>query len=197
MRSQWKVSDGSWEFRALTPDTWKDFEALFGKRGAAGGCWCMWWRLSQKEFNTQKGEGNRRAMKAIVASGSIPGILAYHEGRPAGWCSVAPREDFPRLARSRILKPVDSRAVWSVVCFFTTKAYRRRGVAERLLRAATKYVRARGGRIVEGYPVEPKKGETADVFAYHGLASMFRNVGFREVARRSPTRPIMRLVLRA
>ncbi len=183
-------------FRELTPETWPDFVALFGPRGACGGCWCMWWRVSSREFNAQKGEKNRRAMKAIVGGGAIPGILAYHEGTPVGWCSVAPREEFPRLARSKILSPVDSKPVWSVVCFFIQKEYRRRGVATLLLRAAVDFVRRQGGCIVEGYAVEPASGKTADAFAYHGPATLYRAAGFREAARRSPTRPIMRRRLR-
>ncbi len=185
----------SLEFHALTPERWADFEDLFGERGAAGGCWCMWWRLTKREFDAQKGEGNRRAMKAIVDASRVPGILAYHKGQPVGWCSVAPRGEFPRLERSRILEPLDEQPVWSVVCFFVAKPYRRRGVAKRLLQAAVEYVKSRGGRIVEGYAVEPKKGSTPDLFAYHGLAAMFRSVGFKEVGRRSGTRPIMRFVI--
>jgi len=190
-----QLEGGSWEFHRLMPERWADFEELFGERGATGGCWCMWWRLTGREFDAQKGEGNRRAMKAIVDSTHVPGILAYHEGHPVGWCSVAPREELPRLERSRILKPVDNEPVWSVVCFFIAKSYRRRGVARRLLKAALDYVRDCGGRIVEGYPVEPKKSGIPDLFAYHGLASMFRSAGFKEVARRSETRPIMRCVI--
>ena len=190
-----QLEESSWEFHRLTTERWADFEELFGERGATGGCWCMWWRLTGREFDAQKGAGNRRAMKAIVDSGHVPGILAYHEGHPVGWCSVAPREEFPRLERSRILKPVDDEPVWSVVCFFIAKSYRRRGVARRLLKAALDYVRDCGGGIVEGYPVEPKKGGTPDLFAFHGLASMFRSAGFKEVARRSETRPIMRYVI--
>jgi GNAT superfamily N-acetyltransferase len=181
------------EFQPLRPERWGDFEELFGPRGAAGGCWCMWWRQSHKEFNAQKGEGNRKAMKRIVDTGRVPGILAYLEGRAIGWCSVAPREEFTRLERSRILKPVDAQPVWSVVCFFVRKDYRRSGVSVALLRAAAEFVRERGGRIVEGYPVEPGKGGTPDIFAYHGLAAAFREAGFEEVARRSATRPVMRL----
>ncbi len=183
-------------FHPLTPERWDDLEKLFGERGAAGGCWCMWWRLAAKDFNSQKGEGNRRAMKAIVHSGRVPGILAYHEGQPVGWCSVAPREEFPRLDRSRLLKRVDGQAVWSVVCLFVSKPYRRKGVSEALLRAAVDYARSQGCRILEGYAVEPKSDSTPDLFGYHGLASAFRKVGFKEVARRSPTRPIMRYVIR-
>ena len=183
------------EFHPLTVDKWKDFEELFGDRGACGGCWCMWWRLRQKEFEAGKGKTNRRAMKKLVSSGNVPGILAYCEGKAVAWCSVAPRDEYTRLERSRILKPVDDQAVWSVICFFIEKSFRRKGVSVRLLKAAAEFVRGQGGKILEGYPVEPKKESMPDVFAFHGLAQAFKDAGFKEVARRSETRPIMRFLL--
>jgi GNAT superfamily N-acetyltransferase len=182
----------SLKFHPLTPRRWKDLETLFGERGACAGCWCMWWRLKRSQWERQKGEANRRALKRIVDSGTVPGILAYHKGEPVGWCSVGPRSDFPALERSRILKPVDETAVWSVVCFFIARPYRKTGVSIALLKAAIAYAGSRGCRILEGYPVEPKKGKTADAFAWTGLASSFRQAGFKEVCRRSDTRPIMR-----
>lgn len=190
-----RTQELSLEFYPLTVERWADFEELFGDRGACGGCWCMWWRLKQREFDAQKGEQNRKAMKKIVASGRTPGIVAYNEGRAVGWCSVAPREEFSRLERSRILKPIDDEPVWSVVCLFVAKNYRRRGISKLLLTAAVDYVRNRGGKIVEGYAIEPRKDRMPDLFAYHGLASVFREAGFTEIARRSETRPIMRLVI--
>jgi len=183
------------DFRPLTPATWDDFTTLFGERGACGGCWCMWWRLTRPEFERNKGEGNRAAMQAIVESGEVPGILAYHQAEPVGWCAVAPRERFARLARSRILQPVDDRPVWSVVCFFIRKDFRRRGLSLALLRAALDHVRRSRGDVVEGYPVEPKDGRLPDAFVWPGLAATFRAAGFTEVARRSPTRPVMRYCL--
>jgi GNAT superfamily N-acetyltransferase len=179
-------------FYPVTTERWADFETLFGPRGAVGGCWCMWFRLKRAEFDRQKGEGNRQAMKTIVASGEIPGLLAYDRGQPVAWCSVAPRAAFPVLDRSRNLKPVDDQPVWSVVCFFVARPYRRQGLTVQLLQASVDYARQNGASIVEGYPVEPKRGETADVFAYTGLPSAFLKAGFVEVARRSETRPIMR-----
>lgn len=183
------------EFHPLTSDRWRDFEILFGERGACGGCWCMWWRLARSEYNKQKGEKNRRAMRSIVEGGQSPGILAYAGGEPVAWCSVAPRESFSALERSRVLKPVDSQAVWSIVCFFVAKGYRRRGLSVKLLKAAIDYVRERGGRIVEGYPIEPMKDQP-DAFVWTGLASAFVKAGFVEVERRSETRPIMRYEIR-
>ena len=181
-------------FHPLTSQRWRDFEQLFGERGACGGCWCMWFRLSQKDFEANKGEGNRSAMRRLVDSGEIPGILAYNNNRAVGWCSVAPREKFTRLQRSRILKPVDDLPVWSIVCLYVDRKIRRMGVSCRLLAAACDFVKSQGGKIVEGYPVEPKKGSMPDIFAYHGLASAFLQAGFQEIARRSATRPIMRSV---
>jgi GNAT superfamily N-acetyltransferase len=183
------------EFHPVTPKRWADFETLFGAKGACGGCWCMLWRLTRKEFEQQKGEANRQAMKTIVESGKIPGLLAYSEKQPVAWCSVAPRENFPALERSRVLKKIDDERVWSISCFFIHKDYRKKGLSVRLLEAAVDYVKKQGGRIVEGYPVEPKKGKTADVFAWTGLASFFKKAGFVECARRSETRPIMRYYL--
>jgi GNAT superfamily N-acetyltransferase len=184
------------EFHPLTQGRWPDLEKLFGPRGACGGCWCMWWRLTRIQFFRQKGEGNKKAFKATVDSGKMPGILAYAEGQPAGWCAVGPREAYPALERSRVLKRVDDKPVWSVVCFFVAKPFRRKGLTARLLGAALDYVKSQGGEIVEGYPVEPREGWTPDPFAYTGLASAFRKVGFVEILRRSETRPIMRYSIR-
>jgi len=186
----------NWQVHPLTSSRWSDFEQLFGRHGASGGCWCMWWRETAKEYEANKGEANRRAMRTLVRAGGVPGLIAYHDKQPVGWVSVAPREEFPRLASSRILRPVDGSPVWSVVCFYVARSHRGKDVGKRLLRAAVEHVRRRGGRIVEGYAVEPAAGRTPDIFAYHGPAALFRSVGFKEVARRSDTRPIMRYVIR-
>ena len=184
------------EFHPLTREKWADVEKLFGQRGACGGCWCMSWRLARSDFVRQRGEMNKKALKDLVDSGQVPGILAYSEGQPIGWCAVAPREAFPRLERSRILSRVDDKPVWSIVCFFVAKAFRGKGLSVRLLGAAVDYVREQGGKIVEGYPVEPKKDwRPPDPFVYTGLASAFRRAGFAEVIRRSDTRPVMRYEL--
>jgi len=181
-------------FQPLTPDRWNDFEALFGPRGACGGCWCMLWRLSRKEFDQQKGEGNKQAMHRIVEAGEVPGILAYRGAQAKGWCAIAPRSCYPALARSRILRPVDDRPCWSIACLFIAKDSRRAGLSTALLGAAVAHARSRGAELVEGYQVEPKTDkDLPPAFAWTGLARAFRRAGFTEVARRSPTRPIMRI----
>ena len=183
------------QYRSLTPESWKDFENLFGPKGACAGCWCMWWRLKRSEFDKQKGEQNKQTMKEIVDSGEIPGIMVYHNDQPIAWCSIAPRENFSLLDRFRVLKAIDGEPVWSIVCLFVKKEYRRKGVSSDLLKTAIKYARECGAKIIEGYPIDTQTNKYPDVFAATGLYSTFKDIGFEECARRSKTRPIMRLFL--
>lgn len=187
---------GSVRVLPLTPERWEDFEALFGPRGACAGCWCMWWRLKRSDWTRGKGNGNRLAMKKLVGSGAPTGLLAYSGRTPVGWIALAPREDTPGLDRSRTLKPLDDRPVWSITCFFVSRDFRRKGVTVTLLREAAAFARKKKARILEGYPVEPKKGSVPDVWVFTGLAGAFRKAGFEEAARPTETRRIMRLSLR-
>ena len=179
-------------FEPLTPDRWSDFEELFGDHGAYGGCWCMWWRSTRREFEQRQGEGNRQAMKAIVDSGETPGILAYHDGEPVGWCSVAPREQYGSLERSPVLKRLDDSPVWSIVCFFVPRTWRSRGIGEALIHGAVDYVRAQGGKVVEAYPTQPRKDRLPPVSSFMGTPAMFEKAGFVECARPSKSKVIMR-----
>ena len=181
-------------FHPLTQKLWRDFELLFGRNGACGGCWCMYWKLRGKAFSENAGDTARQMQKAIVDSKTIPGLLAYSEGYPIGWIAVEPRSAYPKLAHSRILKLVDEQEVWSITCFFVEKKHRRKGITVELLKAAVEHVKKRGGKIVEGYPVDASKDQ-ADTFIYTGTASAFKKAGFVEVARNSPSRPIFRYVI--
>jgi GNAT superfamily N-acetyltransferase len=178
-----------------TADRWGDLERLFGERGACGGCWCMTWRLPRSEFEKGKGAGNRRALKRIVEGDDPPGVLAYCGREAIGWCAIAPRQVYVALERSRVLRPVDEHAVWSISCLFVAKPWRRCGVSATLLDAAAKFAKSRGARIVEGYPIEPYAENVPAAFAWTGIPSAFAAAGFVEVERRSKARPIMRRML--
>ncbi len=184
------------EFHPLTPERWPAFEALFGKHGAYGGCWCMWWRSTRREFEERQAEGNRLAMKALVEAGEVPGLLAYRDGRSVGWCSVAPREQYGALERSPVLKRLDDLPVWSLVCFFVARGYRGQGIGEALIQAAVEYVRDQGGVVVEAYPTQPRSGQLPPVSSFMGLPAMFERAGFVECARPSKSKAIMRYYIR-
>ena len=174
----------------LEPGRWADLETLIGPNGV-GGCWCMWWRQSAKEFETLGGEPNKRSLRALVDDGRPTGLLAYEDGTPVGWVSVAPRADFGRLNRSPKLRPIDDEPVWSIVCFYVTPRKRGSGVAGALLDAAVASARAAGAAMVVAYPVDPGEGRATSSGAYTGVLGMFLDAGFDEVARRGG-RPIVR-----
>jgi len=153
----------------------------------------MFWKLPRAEWEAGRTGGNQRAMQRAAQRRIPPGLLAYDGDEPVGWCAVEPRANYARLntGRSKVLAPVDDQPVWSVTCFFVARTHRRRGVTVELLKAAVRHARKHGGRIVEGYPIDSPKPQ-ADTFAYTGLKAAFDQAGFHEVARRSPTRPVMR-----
>lgn len=182
-------------FKPLTKETWRDFEKLFGKSGACGGCWCMWWRQTRREFDENHGERNRRAMKRIVDSGKVPGILAYSSGEAVGWCSVAPRDDFLSLNRSRVLKKLDDTPVWSIVCFYVSKAHRSRGAMDQLISGAVEHVRRSGGKVAEAYPTRPRGKRLVQVSSFMGTPTPFERAGFTECARPSEAKLVMRLYI--
>lgn len=179
-------------YHPLTPDRWADLEALFGARGACAGCWCMWWRLPRAQWEKQKGETNRAAFRRIVEAAEPPGILAYDGQTPIGWCAVAPRETYAVLERSRALRRLDALPVWSVTCLFVAPGYRKKGVSVGLLEQAAEYAASRGAAVVEGYPVQPKKGEMPPAFAWTGLTRAFERAGFQQAGRGPTGRPIWR-----
>jgi GNAT superfamily N-acetyltransferase len=183
---------GRVEILPVTAERWGDLKKLFGSNGACAGCWCMFFRLTQSQYYQNRGQKNRRALQRLVASEEEPGLLAYVNNVPAAWCAVAPREEYGRLARSKVCAPVDDQPTWSVTCFFVDKQFRGRGLTVALLREAVKFARRHGAEYVEGYPIDASS-RYADTFAYVGLAHAFQSAGFREVARRTPTRPLMRI----
>jgi GNAT superfamily N-acetyltransferase len=182
-------------FEPLTPARWQSFEELFGTRGGYGGCWCMWFRQTGKEYAAGRGQRNKEAMRQVVDSGQPPGIIAFVDGEPAAWVSFSPREAFPRLDRSPRMKRVDDTPVWSIVCFYIGQRFRGQGMMGKLLEAAIDYARREGAQVLEAYPKDPSAGPVSTDAAYNGLVDVFRAAGFTEVARRAPIQPVMRLKL--
>lgn len=177
----------------LTTDNFDDLCELFGKRGACAGCWCTYWQQTQKNYKANKGDGNKALLESWVSKNHHLGLLGFFNGEPAGWCAFGPRTNYPRLGRSRILKPVDDTDVVSIVCFFIAKRFRRQGLGLKMILAARDFSFKHGATVLEGYPVDPVNKPFPDAFAFTGTARLFEEAGFKEVERRSPTRPIMRL----
>lgn len=182
---------GDLDIVPVTPDRWADLEWLFGERGGSSGCWCMWWRKSATEWDADAGAGNRRDLEALVARDPAPGLLAYRDGAPVGWVAVAPRAEYPRLARSPKLGPVDDTPAWVVSCFYIDRRHRGTAVGHALLDAAVAFACEHGARAVEGIPIDTAGSATTNASLFTGTLTMFRAAGFEEVARRGG-RPVVR-----
>lgn len=168
-----------------TPERWDDVVALFTRPGPRGGtpitsgCWCQFWLTRGKENRVGWGAGHRAAFEEEVRSGSVPGLLAYAEGEPVGWCRVGPRETFARLEASRTLARVDDEPVRSIVCFYVHPSAKRQGVASALLEAAAAHAARRGAPALEAYAA--RSGDV-NIDAYTGYLPMFVVAGFEPVA---------------
>jgi ribosomal protein S18 acetylase RimI-like enzyme len=156
----------------------------------------MYYRRSgsrgQLPSGTTHAQANRAELKALVESGETPGLIGYQGKVPVGWVSLGPREDYAKLRRSSVMKAVDELPVWSIVCFVVPSQYRGQGVARALLDGAIDYAKKRGASLLEAYPVD-KPDRSADDSMWFGAKSLYDAAGFEEVARRKPTRTIVRI----
>ncbi|MBI3135144.1 MAG: GNAT family N-acetyltransferase [Bacteroidetes bacterium] len=182
----------SLRFEMLTEKNWQAFEILFGSKGACGGCWCMSFRLPAKEWEAGKKNGaNKTKMKLLADQQKPTGILAFSGDKAIAWAALAPRNDFQKLARSRIHKPIDAKPVWSIPCTFIHKDYRNKGVSVALLKGVIEYAGKHEIAVLEAYPTIPS-GKLPDAFAWIGLYKSFEKAGFKIVDQTSPNRPMVR-----
>lgn len=178
--------------RPLTEKNWDDIETLFAAKGCSipRWCWCVHYRFARAAMPKDR----RAALKKLAKADPPPGLIAYRGKTPVGWISLGPREAFAKLATSRVMKPVDETPVWSIICFVVPPAERGQGIAHALLDGAVRYAKKRKIKTLEAYPVD-KADLSAAMSLWFGTASMFARAGFTEIARRKPTRPVMRLNL--
>lgn len=184
------------DIHPVTADRRGDLLELFGDNGAYSNCWCTWWILTGRQFDEAQKEDRRDILLDLVDDGSEPGLLAYRDGAPVGWCAVGPRERFARMmsARARVYKPIDDRPSWVINCFYIPRAERGQGLANDLLAAAVGFARDRGATLLEAYPIDRSANDHTAASLFVGTLSMFADAGFSEAARQND-RPLVRLEL--
>jgi GNAT superfamily N-acetyltransferase len=120
-------------------------------------------------------------MRTLCASEPGPGVLAYVDGKTAGWCSVAPKSTYRALVNSRTIPHIQDEAAWSVVCFVVRPGFRRRGLMHELLEGAVGHAHAMGATALEGYPVDPDSERVDQTSGYVGTVPLFEAHGFSRV----------------
>jgi len=166
------------EIRPASPDLWPALADLFSAGGDPKWCWCQFWRKPGSNWSNTTADDNRRDLEALVGTEPAPGLVALDDGVAIGWVGLGPREDFPRLTRSRVLPRLPGDGVWSINCFVVARKARRRGVADALLAAAVAYARQHGARELEGFPVDTGGERMPSAGAYTGTRRMFERNGF-------------------
>jgi GNAT superfamily N-acetyltransferase len=179
------------EFHPVTHERLSDLARFSERHGKFRYCSCMRWRMTSTGFRQSSKESRIAALNDLVCRAIPIGVLAYWDGEPAGWCSVAPRETYTALERYRALPRIDDSPVWSVVCFFVDSKIRRQGITLGLLRAAVEYARSQGANVIEGYPVEPGPR----LYTYMGSPRTFREAGFSDVTPPGHGRQVMRYIV--
>ena len=187
--------DMKFSCKELTSENWNDLVKLFGDHGASGGCWCMYFREPYKEFKENKGEANRELFHQVVESGQPVGLIAYMGSDPVGWIAISPKENYPRVQKSRKLEASTTQSVWSITCFYTARKFRRNGINHFLIQEAIRYASDHRANVIEAYPIRSNKDKVQDASAYTGFLQTFLDLGFSEVADTSHSSPIVRLSL--
>lgn len=180
-------------FEPLTPKNWPAFEELMGERGGCGGCWCTSFRRPSKDFEANKGSGNKAFQKALVDSGKPTGLIAYYKKEPVGWIALASREEYIKIENSRTLKRIDDKPVWSITCFFVKKEYRKQGVSKILIKGAIDHARKSKIKTLEAYPAIPYSDKMPAAFLWIGVLSAFEENGFKIVRQSGKSKAMVRL----
>jgi predicted GNAT family acetyltransferase len=182
----------------LTPEHWPALEKLFGKQGACMGCWCTYWQLPRKQWDAARGAKAKRLFKQRVDE-KPPGVVAFIGDDAVGWLQIGPRADAPQWnGPKRVSAPVkeayaEDRGVWAASCFYVKSSARGQGVSEALLDGAIAFAKRNGARVIEACPID---GDASSGAAYVGRTAIFKRAKFREVARRKPNRPLLRLIIK-
>ena len=164
----------------MTTDRFEDFADVINRNRRANHCWCLSHRLQAAEIE-ELGEGSReQAMRRLCERDHPPGVVAYRDGEPVGWCNIGPRTEITRLTSSRLIRPIDDLPVWSIVCVIVRAGHRRQGVTAPLLEGAVGYAASHGAPAVEAHPVDPP-GRMDLTMAFVGTKSMFERAGFRVI----------------
>jgi GNAT superfamily N-acetyltransferase len=167
--------------------TWADFQTLFQSRGGPSYCWCMAWRMTKEELNHNDPASRKKCIKRRVWSHTPIGLLAYDGHEAVAWCSIAPRETYQRLGGDESLEDV-----WSIVCFYIKREYRRKGLTAVLIENSKGYAKKHGAQYLEAYPVDIDSPS----YRHMGFVKTFKKQGFHLVKGAGTRRYVMTCMLK-
>jgi len=156
-------------YKPIDKSNWYDLEKLFESKGGPHNCWCMVWRNMNEEANRANKTNKKNSLKNYIDSEKSVGLLCYNNSEAIAWCSIAPRESYRELSGDNSLTKV-----WSLVCFFIKREYRKQGITEELIKQALQFAKENGAEYVEAYPVDPESPS----YRFMGFKPMFDKQNF-------------------
>jgi GNAT superfamily N-acetyltransferase len=188
--------------RSIADVPWDDVRTVFGTRGDPSTCWCQYFKLPNAAWDTvTRDECAGLLQQQVRANDPAPGVVAYLDGEPVGWCAVEPKTHYDRLRRAKVTtqgstEDPDDASVWAVTCFVVRVGFRKKGIGGALLRGAVEQARDLGARVIEGYPVDTAiRAKAPSAELYHGTLSLFTAAGFELVSRPTRDRAVVALTL--
>ena len=177
--------------RRLTPELLGDYLAFFDGPAFADNpgwsdCYCLFPYTDGDDdaFEARPAAAKRVDISEAIRAGRAEGYLAYHGGRVVGWLNAEPRERYPQLTEL----PADGARIGVTSCFTIDPAWRRRGLARRLLAAAMDGLREDGMTHLQAGPeTEPRD----DAHRYRGTIELYESAGYESVAQLPGGRTLM------
>jgi GNAT superfamily N-acetyltransferase len=171
-----------------------DVQTVLGTTGQPARCQCQGYRQGWHVRHTDNVPGRRELLRDQVMEGH--GLVAHLDGQPVGWCSMAPRSDYPYLRKTTWQGRTEDRddaTIWAVTCFVTRAGFRHQGVSRALAAGTVDLARDRGARVIEAYPMKPAPGKEVTWGEMHvGALSAFLAAGYRIVHTPSLRRAVVR-----
>ena len=135
--------------RALTPDTWPDFAAIWERKsGLFSGCWCVHFHHGVPDGRGEH-ESNREFKERMVRAGIAHAALVY-DGRDAvAWAEFGRPDELPNIHHR---KQYDAETVtlpdYRITCIYVDQKHRRSGLGRAALDGAVDLI-ARAGILRE------------------------------------------------
>jgi len=157
------------KYKPVGAKNWPDLVALFERKGGPSYCWCMVWRNMDKGLSRNSMSDKKHSLHKLVSGNTPVGLLCYDGSVQVAWCSVAPRENYRELSGTDGLE-----GVWSLVCFFIQREYRKLGLKKKLVEQAMTYAKKKGAKYLEAYPVD----QDAPSYRFMGFKRDFEAMDF-------------------
>jgi hypothetical protein len=181
--------------RELGRRTWPDFVRIMEKHnGVWGGCWCVTFHLKRSEEKMWSGK-HRKLKEKLVRANRSHSALVYDGEDIVGWCQFGPPAELP-ARMGGFLKLGVASPDWRITCFFVDRDRRKEGVAEAALGGALRMIAAKGGGMVDGFPIATRGKPYSSSFLWGGTESMFADAGFHTLGHLGTSKLVMRKTVR-